>query len=283
MKHSCVYRPHDKHTGGIEMAEVLIGHARRDENGGIDGPLQGDNDGGEVCEQEYYAKNKAGVGWAYVLRCKNEKLRTGLVAFIRAACKNNGIGYSQPNRSQLLKALKAGGTVQTVKADTDCTALIFAFFITNGVKVAQGYSANMHRLLMATGLLDCFTDAAHLGSSAYLQAGDILLRTGHAATVLTNGAKFEPVEAVPDETPCGAFVQILGTGNTVNVRGMPGTAPAGASAAERKKYNAIYTARSGESFPWLGTAASGWYQVQTPRGIGYISCNLPRYVRAVKG
>lgn len=259
---------------------VHIGHARQDENGRAEGPLVGDQTGKEVVIQDWYARNGSGVGWAWVLRCKNAKMREGLVAFIEAACQNDGIGYSQPNRGQLLRALRAGGSVETVRADCDCTSLIFTALIVLGLSVKMGYSANMYRLLMETGMFDAFTDTDHLLSDALAVRGDIYLRVGHAAVVLESGAGVSS-STVPDASTglSGARITILGAGMTVNVRPLPDTAPAGATAAEVKKYKPIYTARSGEAFPVIGRAANGWYQIECPRGVGFVSDKLPRYVK----
>lgn len=261
---------------------VYLGQAMQDESGRAEGLIPGDQKN-EVGKVKWYAKNKSGVGWGWVLRCKNAKMREALAAFVEAACDNPGIGYSQPNRGQLLRAIKAGATAANAKGDCDCTSLIFTALIVAGLSVAMGYSKNMYRLLMATGMFDAFTDADHLLSSDLAVRGDIYLRIGHAAVVLNNGAGVSvPVE--PDAATglsgglTGPHITILGVGMTVNVRPLPGTPPEGATAAERKKYNPIYVASSGEQFPVIGRAANGWYQIECSRGTGFVSNVIPKHV-----
>lgn len=259
-----------------------MGQAQHDESGGINGPVQGDQNN-EVVTLPWYARNTKGVGWGWVLRCKNAKMREALAVFVETACGNAGIGYSQPNRTQLLKAIKAGATAANARGDCDCTSLIFTALIFAGLSVKMGYSGSMYRLLMATGMFDSFTDAEHLLSDRLAVRGDIYLRVGHAATVLEDGAGVSAsVNQGAAEGLSGAYIRILDSGLTVNVRPLPGTAPSEASAVERKKYNPIYVASSGELFPVIRRVENGWYMIDSPRGVGYVSDKIPRYVEYVE-
>lgn len=67
----------------------------------------------------------------------------------------------------------------------------------------------------------------------------------------------------PTPQPTGAVVEVVG--GSVNVR-----------TSDSKKGRILFTAHRGDTFPYLGPAPSGWYTIQTKKGVGYIT-NLPRY------
>ena len=50
--------------------------------------------------------------------------------------------------------------------------------------------------------------------------------------------------------------------------------------ADSKKGRILFTAHRGDTFPYVGTAPSGWYEVSTRKGRGFIT-NLPRYTKLV--
>ena len=58
-------------------------------------------------------------------------------------------------------------------------------------------------------------------------------------------------------------------GGSVNVR-----------ASDSKKGRILFTAHRGDRFPFLGTAPSGWYEIDTKKGPGFIT-DLPRYTKIV--
>ena len=242
---------------------VKIGHAVMDEDGGILGINEGDNTGKEVAFSTWYAKNKKGVGWSFYIEAKSAELREGLARFIESACKNDGIGYSQPNRTGLEDALKKGASVDTAEGDVDCTSLIFIGLRACGLDVAIGYSGNMYQLLAKTGAFDIYTDADHLTTDKLAKRGGIYLRYGHALTVLEDGAGAINEEAEIDPP----YVLVLGS---VNVREQAGT-----------DGRLIYTAHKGEKLPFGEIDDdTGWYAVETPKGLGFIS-NKPKYTKLV--
>lgn len=69
-------------------------------------------------------------------------------------------------------------------------------------------------------------------------------------------------EPKPDP-PAGHVVEVVG--GSVYVRN-----------ADSKKGRILFTAHRGDTFPYLGPAPSGWYTIDTKKGVGYIT-NLPRY------
>lgn len=248
---------------------VKIGHAVMDENGSISGPETGDQTGKEVTTASWYAKNSKGVGWAYYLECNDDDLRKKLAEFVEAACNNPGVGYSQPNRKGLYRAIKNGASVESAVGDVDCTSLIFTALITSGLSVTIGYSGNMYRILMATGKFTAYTDANHLESDQYVRRGGIYLRPGHALTVLEDGGSAGSTEdyAAEADQVDPPYVQIVGS---VNVRKTPGTSG-----------TIIYVARN-EKMPFEEfDADTGWYGVDSPVGAGFVSCNIPRYAKLV--
>lgn len=249
---------------------VKIGHAVMDENGSITGPEVGDQTGKEVVLATWYAKNSRGVGWKYYLECNDDDLRERFAAFIEAACGNPGVGYSQPNRKGLYKAIQNGVSVETAEGDVDCTSLIFTALIASGLDVAIGYSGNMYRLLMATGKFTAYADAAHLESDQYARRGGIYLRSGHALTVLEDGGSAGNAEDYASEADQidPPYVQITGKVNVRNPAGLGG--------------KIIYVARN-EKLPFEEfDDDTGWYGVQCPRGTGFVSCSIPRYAKLVK-
>lgn len=48
--------------------------------------------------------------------------------------------------------------------------------------------------------------------------------------------------------------------------------------SDSKKGKILFTAHRGDTFPFLAVAPSGWYEIQTKKGVGYIT-SLPRYTK----
>ena len=71
----------------------------------------------------------------------------------------------------------------------------------------------------------------------------------------------------PQPVPVGKQVEVIG--GSVNVR-----------TADSTKGKILFTAHRGDRFPFIGTAPSGWYEIETKKGPGYIT-NLPRYTKVI--
>ena len=71
----------------------------------------------------------------------------------------------------------------------------------------------------------------------------------------------------PPVPPTEHYVEVIG--GSVNVR-----------TADSKKGQILFTAHKGDRFPFISTAPSGWYEIQTAKGQGFIT-NLPRYTTLV--
>lgn len=63
------------------------------------------------------------------------------------------------------------------------------------------------------------------------------------------------------------YVEVIG--RSVNIRTM-----------DSKKGKILFTAHISDKYPLIGIAPSGWYEIETKRGNGYIT-NLPRYTKVV--
>ena len=74
-------------------------------------------------------------------------------------------------------------------------------------------------------------------------------------------------EPEPPE-PTGQTVEVVG--RSVNVR-----------TGDSKKNKILFTAHKGDTFPLLGIAPSGWYEINTKKGDGFIT-NLPRYTKVIE-
>ena len=76
----------------------------------------------------------------------------------------------------------------------------------------------------------------------------------------------EPQPEPPVPTP-GRFVEVVG--KSVNVR-----------TSDSKKGRLLFTAHRGDRFPFLAVAPSGWYEIDTKKGQGFIT-NLARYTKLI--
>ncbi|MBQ6146387.1 MAG: hypothetical protein IJI82_05080, partial [Clostridia bacterium] len=76
----------------------------------------------------------------------------------------------------------------------------------------------------------------------------------------------EPQPEPPVPTP-ERFVEVIG--KSVNVR-----------TSDSKKGRLLFTAHRGDRFPFLAVAPSGWYEIDTKKGQGFIT-NLARYTKLI--
>lgn len=80
--------------------------------------------------------------------------------------------------------------------------------------------------------------------------------------------KPDPKPEPPKPEPTGQVVKVVG--KSVWVRDRDST-----------KGKKLFVAHRGDTFPLLGIAPSGWYEIDTKKGQGFIT-NLPRYTEVVK-
>lgn len=173
---------------------VTIGSAR----GSYGNTARGDQSGGkEVSTQSWYLHSK---GWR-VFRAKDPTKRALLAQAMKAACANNLIGYSQPDRLALYNQVKSKGydpSKATEKTNTDCSALVRVCCWFAGIQVSNFTTADEPAALMKTGEFVELTDSKYTTKSDYLLAGDILdtKTKGHTVIVLTNGSKAYSNESI---------------------------------------------------------------------------------------
>lgn len=163
------------------MANMIIGHASRDENKKYSGGQAGDQDELEVCTRSYYLHSK---GW-YLLRPKNVTHANAIAEAMLRACNNNNIGYDQGNRLGIIKY----GTNSTVKTECDCSSLVRQCVKEGtGVDAGNFTTATEKSMLLATGL---FENAIAVTSSTVMYNGDILVTKtkGHTVIVVSGSAR----------------------------------------------------------------------------------------------
>ena len=164
---------------------VMIGHASIDERGKARGGQAGDQTGREVCTRSWYNH-----GWNKVIRPKSEEEAKKIAKAMKAACKNNNIGYDQNQRTtlyELAKAKKWDIAAVDKKCETDCSALVAVCVNAAGIPVSGSiYTGNQAAALEKTGHFKILTDAKYTKSDKLLKRGDILLREGsHTAIVIS--------------------------------------------------------------------------------------------------
>lgn len=248
---------------------VYIGNAVGDEHNKARGGESGDQTGREVKIQPWYLNDK---GWR-VFRAKDAETAKRIADDMRMACDNPDIGYDQNQRNTLYTISAPldfdAGRVAT-PCECDCSSLVRVCLAYAGIKTKDFNSASGPARILATGDFIDLTDEKYTTKSAYLCTGDILCTKvkGHMAVVLNDGPKaYRDPEPVPPE-PGDEMVEVVGRSVWVRTSG----------STQGKK---IFVAHRGDRFPLIGTAPSGWYQIETKKGTGYIT-NLPRYTRLVK-
>ena len=168
---------------------VLIGSARMNENGQLEGGKAGDQNKHEVCTEKWYKHSK---GWI-VIRAKKPQMRLLIAEDMWAACENDYVGYSYWDHCYTLynEAAKYGFDCSKVKipCETNCAKLVLICAKYAGSKVKDFYTGDEVEKFRATGEFDILTDPQYTEKPDYLMAGDILVTKtqGHTVVVLTNG------------------------------------------------------------------------------------------------
>lgn len=235
-------------------------HAVRDERGGIDGTTTGDQDQKEVCIATYYAKNKAGKAWAYVLRARDPELAERIAKNMELIADNDNIGYSQKKRMGWYNsALANGGDITKAKGDGDCSSTVSGGSRLAGANVpANLATSTMLKAFRESGQFEILTDAIYIKSSDYLRRGDILLRQGHTAVMVDSG----PNAGQSEETtlPTGKAHRIIvdGVKQWCNVRSGPST--------ENSKIGRAYLNEIFNAYAFI----EEWYQIDFHGEEGFI-------------
>lgn len=198
---------------------VIVGSARINEKGGINGGAAGDQTGGEVSTQAWYLHTK---GWV-VIRAKDPAVREKIAKCMQAICDNDNIGYCQDHRSTLTAAAKPYGydaSKVTKKVEVDCSEGVRNCVLYAGINVGTFSTSGEVSTLRNTGAFDILENDLYCKTSDYLLRGDILVtRTkGHTVVVLTNGAK-ESASGTSSGSGGSAASSALVVGTIVNFTG----------------------------------------------------------------
>ncbi len=263
------------------MARIV--HAIGDENGNARGGLAGDQTGREIRIQDWY--NRDG-GWGVCLVPTDTRIAALAVAFAIQIANDDSFGYDQDERWTGLTAIQDAGDIASAEdSEMDCSSLIDVIYLLAGLDVDRGYTGNLERRYLATGLFVAHREAEYLNSPDYAPKGSIYLTAGkHVAILIDDGSEspmtteeiFESGEGGSDtEAP---YVKII---DSVNVRNLPGKVMNDDGGLEPRG-KVIYTARD-ENLQYFGKDfRTGWFRVKCAKGVGFVSNKIPRYAKLVE-
>ena len=175
--------------------KIMIGSARRDENGKYTGGKAGDqlqkssvNDTvGEVSMQPYYVHK---LGW-YLFRFIIAAYAIAFAEAMRQACNNKYIGYDQGQRLTIMAAIKKYGSMDKIAEPTecDCSSLIRAcIYQATGIDVGNFNTATEAAVLEKSGL---FEKKVAVTPSTIKYDGDILVTKskGHTVSIVSGNPR----------------------------------------------------------------------------------------------
>jgi hypothetical protein len=139
-----------------------------------------------------------------------------------------------------------------------------------GIILSNFNTATEPSKLINSGQFDELTDIEVTDTPDYLRTGDILVTAvkGHTAIVLNNGDRVDPHPPEPPKPDPDKYVEVVG--KSVRVR-----------ASDSVLGRTQFIAHRGDTFPYLGTAPSGWYKIDAGRGESYIT-NKIKYTKLVE-
>lgn len=245
---------------------VKIGHAVHSETGGREG-ASGDQiqqQGKRNEEVQLSTWYVSGDGWGWYIEAKDAVLLERMAVMMEQACANPNIGYSRTYRYNWYNsAKKNGGDVTKASGDCDCSSLVSGIANLAGANVTNKLAtASMLNAFKKSGDFNIYTDEDHLKSDKYAKRGGIYLRVGHTLMVLENGSKaFSDAPAMEFHADAVKPPYVLVLGGRVNVRTGSGTGNP-----------ILYEEKKGSKLTFLDRdAKTGWYCIDTPHGLGYIS------------
>lgn len=159
--------------------KVIIGSARRDENGKYSGGKPGDQDGVEVSTQNYYVHTK---GW-YMLRFLSDEHAKKAAKAMWDACMNDNVGYCQAHRS-IITMLQKYGSMKAIgeKTETDCSNLVRGcIYEATGIDLGNFSTTTEPSVLEKSGL---FAKRVSVTASTKFKPGDILVTKSKGHTVI---------------------------------------------------------------------------------------------------
>lgn len=253
---------------------VYIGNAVGDEHGKASGGEPGNQTGKELRIQPWY-KNKK--GWR-VFRAKSYEVAQKLAYDMRAACDNPNIGYDQKQRNTLWNVadrFEFDCKEVNEPCECDCSSLVRVCLAYAGIVLSNFNTASEPSRLINSGQFVELTDIEVTDTPNYLRTGDILVTAvkGHTAIVLNDGPDAEkpepePQPEPPEPEPKTKYVEIIG--KSVRVR-----------SSDSVLGRTQFIAHKGDTFPLVGIAPSGWYQIDAGRGESYITSKT-KYTKLVE-
>lgn len=245
----------------------------------------GDGDGREITYRKWYDRN--GKGWQYFVVCKDQNKANEACSIMKQIAENNRYGYSQQRRltgaksiiEYLNKGYNIADAIRRGSGDFDCSSMqSFGYY---QVGLLPNYNYNTDSILTALKKSGHFIIVANPKNDDQARVGSLYLAprsmnggSGHVAMSINDGVKPYPIDPQPEPVPpiASPYLRILK--GSVRVR-----------EGESTDYPTRFIAHQGDVFPYLGTAGSGWYIIDTSAvvaGVGYVSCNIPRYVEVVE-
>lgn len=235
---------------------VIVGSARINEFGELEGGQPGDQNGKEVSTQEWYLHNK---GW-YVIRSIDPVARLKIAQDMRYICANDNIGYSYWDSAYgLLNASRTYGydaSKVKVKVNTNCAKAVRTCILYAGIAVDDFSTADEVDKCEKTGKFIILRDDMYCKYPSYLLEGDILVTKtkGHTVVVLNDGplaTSYIPY-CIVDCAYCN-----LRKGPSIN-------------------YEVLDVLKVGVTVELFGWDQNGWGKVRYGDKIGYVS---PIYLR----
>lgn len=253
---------------------IRIAEAYSDENGKARGGVPGDQTGQEIKIREWYERTG---GWSVYIECTDPMLAQAAAWNMELIAETENFGYNQDDRWEGYRQIIEGGSIdEALPGDFDCSSLCLAAYILAGLNIEpyEGYTGNMERILLETGLFKSYRDDAHLESPKLAKIGSMYLEPGkHVLMVLD-----EPINEAdqydgpineadqPDETPTQSTPTQPTGGDRVYAKG---SVRVRQSPIDGKS---LKTLQDGESLPLIST----WHAVELDGERAYISAN-PKY------
>lgn len=237
--------------------------------------VPGDGNGKEITYRRWY--DRSGRGWQYLAVCKDQAKADEACAILKKIAEDNKYGYSQQRRLTGPKSILRDG-IPGGSGDFDCSSFCsFGYYMVGCLKQ---YSYNTDSIVKALKESNRFIllpnpkdDSQARVGSLYIAPRSMNGGNGHVAMAINNGSKPYPIDPTPvPPTPIATPYLVILKGS-VRVRENGGT-----------EYPTLFVAHGGDKFPYLGTSGSGWYMIDISNvmpGVGYVSCNIPKYVEVV--
>lgn len=170
---------------------MKIIHAVADEHGKAHGGALGDQTGKEIREAEWYNKP-----WDCYLAPKDKVLGVLASNWAEQIAEGN-FGYNQDDRWSGYKSILENG-IDKATGDFDCSSLVISCYIFAGAKLKPtGYTGNLERILVESGLFTAYHDEHLLNPHLACQGGLYVRKNSHVCMCVECGSDFN---FFPEET-----------------------------------------------------------------------------------